>query len=272
MNRIAQYFTFLSCLFFFSFSTQAQVINMDTVIYPLTTTGQTFENYLVSLAWENNPAYRVHASNKLIASKEVQLAKRAWADDWNITLNLNENNLRGSNVDSTRAEAIMLLGSSGFSEASNDLRNLEQLLSANNFPRYNLGLSLNLGSLLTRGLEVDIAEQRLEIEQYTADQDKLEIRSEVYLAYAEYVHTIKVLKNVTKQEQNSKDILDLMKTRFKSGSIDYDKFNASQKDYDRSLEGLIIQEEKVNAARLQIEALIGIPLSLAKFYYEQNNG
>jgi len=250
----------------------AQVVNMDTVIYPLATRGQSFENYLVSLAWENNPEYKIHASKLNIAAKEIKLAKRAWADDWNITLNLNEINLRGSDVDTTRAKAIMLLDDNSFDDASNDLRNLEQLLSNNNFPRYNFGLSLNLGSLLTRGLEVDIAEQNFEIEQFTSDQEKIEIRSEVYAAYTEYNQAIRVLKIVAKQEQTNKDIFDLMKTRFKNGSIDFDKYNASSDGYNRALESLITSEEKVNTARMTIESLIGIPLSLAKFYYDQNNG
>ncbi len=249
MNRSSKTISVFYFLIFFVSTLSAQLVDLDTLVYPITTKGQSFENYLVSLAWENNPRYKIHAANQFIANKEVQLANRAWADDWNILLNLNENNLTNDN------------SSPG-----------TPVVNANNFPRYNFGLTLNLGSLITRGLEVDIAEQQLEIEQLNASQDKLEIRSEVYLAYAEYNQTIKVLKIVTKQEQNTKDILDLMKTRFSSGSIDYDKFNASQNEYNRSLEALITQEEKVNAARLQIEALIGIPLSLAKFYYEQNNG
>lgn len=272
MNRISKSISIFCFLMYCITSINAQVITMDTMIYPLTTKGQSFENYLVSLAWENNPEYKIHASKLNIAAKEIKLAKRDWADDWNITLNLNEINLRGSNIDTTRAKAISLLDRNDFGEASNDLRNLEQLLSANNFPRYNFGLSLNLGSLLTRGLEVDIAEQNLMIEQFTADQDKIEIRSEVYQAYTEYNQAIKILKIVAKQEQTSKDIFDLMKTRFKNGSIDFDKYNASSEGYNRSLESLITSEEKVNTARMTIESFIGIPLSLAKFYYDQNNG
>jgi len=248
MNRSSKTISVFYFIIFFVSTLSAQLVDLDTLVYPITTKGQTFENYLVSLAWENNPRYKIHAANQFIANKEVQLANRAWADDWNILLNLNENNLTSDNNPGM------------------------PVVNANNFPRYNFGLTLNLGSLITRGLEVDIAEQQLEIEQLNASQDKLEIRSEVYLAYAEYNQTIKVLKIVTKQEQNTKDILDLMKTRFSSGSIDYDKFNAAQNEYNRSLESLITQEEKVNAARLQLEALIGIPLSLAKFYYDQNNG
>jgi len=221
---------------------------MDTVVYPLTTKGQSFENYLVSLAWENNPEYKIHASNLNIAAKEVQLAKRAWADDWNIILNLNENNINQKPDPGTT------------------------LVNANNFPRYNFGLTFNLGSLITRGLEVDIAEEQINVEQFTADQDKIEIRSEVYAAYTEYNQAIRVLKIVAKQEQTNKDIFDLMKTRFKNGSIDFDKYNASSDGYNRALESLITSEEKVNTARMTIESLIGIPLSLAKFYYDQNNG
>ena len=133
MNRIARSITTLCCLFFFMSSTFAQMVDMDTVIYPLATKGQSFENYLVSLAWENNPEYRIHAANKLIATKEVQLAKRAWADDWNITLNLNENNLRGSDIDTARARAITILDDSSLGGVANELRGLEQLLTANNF-------------------------------------------------------------------------------------------------------------------------------------------
>lgn len=248
MNRIAKSISLFCCLFFFVASTFAQLVDMDTVIYPITTKGQSFENYLVSLAWENNPEYKIHASNRYIAEKEVQLARRAWADDWNILLNLNENNLTNDNSPGT------------------------PIVNANNFPRYNFGLTLNLGSLLTRGIEVDIAEENLNIEDLNKNQDKVKIRSEVYATYNAYLQSIKILKIVTKQEQTTKDIYDLMTTRFKSGSIDVDKFNQSANEYNRSLEQLIIAQEKVNTSQMELEALIGIPLQLAEFYYKQNNG
>jgi len=247
MNRVLKSISIFCLLLFCNTSISAQVINMDTVVYPLATKGQSFENYLVSLAWENNPTYKIHASNLNIAAKEVQIAKRAWADDWNIILNLNENNIDQGTAMGTPA------------------------IDANNFPRYNFGLTLNLGSLITRGLEVDIAEEQINVEQLTADQDKIKVRSEVYTAYTEYNQAIRILKIVAKQEQSNKDIFDLMKTRFKNGSIDFDKYNASSEGYNRALESLITAEEKVNTARMSIESLIGIPLSLAKFYYDQNN-
>ena len=219
--------------------------------------------------------YKIQASKLNIATKEIQLAKRAWADDWTIVLNLNENNITtmpavGEAIQLTPETKSGLQGVNA-GQLIDILETPEPAVNFNAFPRYNFGLSLNLGSLLTRGLEVEIAEQNFEIEQFTSDQEKIEIRSEVYTAYTEYNQAIRVLKIVAKQEQTNKDIFDLMKTRFKNGSIDFDKYNASSDGYNRALESLITSEEKVNTARMAIESLIGIPLSLAKFYYDQNN-
>lgn len=133
-------------------------------------------------------------------------------------------------------------------------------------------MTLNLGSLLTRGKEVDIAEERLFLEQLNEDQGKFEIRGEVYRAYLVYTQSIETLKIVTKREQNAADIFDLMKTRYKSGSITFDEFNRSQTSYNSALESLNTAQEKVALAELDIQELIGMPLTLAKFYYDENNG
>ena len=257
-----------------SLTIQAQEIDADTLIHPLTTKGQSFENYLASLAWNNNPAYKVFASELKIAMTEVQIAKRAWADDWNITLNLNENNIETSNevpqvsISPTTEQTLMDLN---LDEVTNALQGSGQAISVNNFPRYNFGLTLNLGSLLTRGKEVDIAEERLKIEQFGEDQGKFELRAEVYQAYDEYLQSIKSLKIVAKQEQTSANIFDLMKSRFQSGTINFDDLNQSTQEYNRSLESLNNAEQEVAAAKLAIQALIGMPLKLAREYYEKNN-
>jgi len=276
MNRSTHIILFLFLGFFLSSQTiQAQSVNADTLILPLTTKGQSFENYLTSLAWNNNPAYKVFASELKIAQTEVQIAKRAWADDWNITLNLNENNLNtstegGDPVELSQTTRDVFIGQ-GTEEVIPILENSGQAINVNNFPRYNFGLTLNLGSLLTRGKEVEIAEERLKIEQFGEDQGKFEVRAEVYQAYAEYLQAIQSLKIVTKQEQTSADIFDLMKTRFKAGTIDFDDYNQSTQEYNRSLESLNTAEQKVAAAELAIQALIGMPLKLAREYYEKNN-
>ena len=127
-----------------------------------------------------------------------------------------------------------------------------------------------MGSLLTRGKEVDIAEENIFIEEFNRDQGKLDIRAEVYRAYKEYQQSIRSLKIVTKQEQTAKDIYELMKTRFKSGTVAIDDYNQSASEYNRTLATLNTAEEKVALTELAIEELIAIPLSLAKFYYDEN--
>ena len=63
-----------------------------------------------------------------------------------------------------------------------------------------------------------------------------------------------------------------MKTRYKAGSITFDEFNRSQTSYNSALESLNTAQEKVALAELDIQELIGMPLTLAKFYYDENNG
>jgi outer membrane protein TolC len=62
-----------------------------------------------------------------------------------------------------------------------------------------------------------------------------------------------------------------MKTRFKNGSVDFDDFNQSQDAYGRALAALNTAQEKVTLAELDIQLLIGMPLTLARFYYDENN-
>ena len=81
---------FFLYLFLISFTIQAQILDFNQVIPGEERRPASFEEYLVQLAWTNNPQSKILDNNKAIANYEVDLAKWEWTDNMSAQFNLNE--------------------------------------------------------------------------------------------------------------------------------------------------------------------------------------
>lgn len=246
-------------LFFICNYANGQQVQYDTLITTLDE-AQDFEDYLVALAWMNNPENRILDHNINIAESDIKIARRDWANDIALTFNLNENNLaRRSTL--TNDDVIFL--------ETRDLGYLAALTDLGAFPRYNIGVSFNLGRLITLPKNVDIAKERLEIEKVTLDQTKMKIRSDVLRLYNAHLQAFEIFKIRKKAEQDAEEIFQLMKSRFREGTTTFEEFSRSSSNLQDTRESIIDAQGDVDLTEILLEELIGISLEQARNYFEE---
>ncbi len=262
-------------LIFFLFlvgRTDAQRVDFDSLIMPIDTPSIAFEEYLVQLAWMNNPSNDVYDYNINIAKEDITITKRDWADDIGLTFNLNENNIKSTD-NSIPDASQMSLDAIPISQAElNALdaeRGIVDLGGINNFPRYNLGITLNLGRWITRPNEIRKSKEKLKIEEATLDQAKLEVRAEVLRRYQAYQHTLEIYKVRQEAELDFDQTFRLVKARYKEGTADFEEFSRASSGYQSARESTIIAESDIILAKIDVEEIIGIPLNYAKRFHKE---
>jgi len=244
-------------LFFICNHVFAQQVQFDTLVTTLDN-AEDFEDYLVALAWINNPENKALDHNVNIAKSDIKIARRDWANDIALTFNLNENNIARRQ---TLSETDLQYLSDG------GLGQLAALSELGPFPRYNLGVSFNLGRLITLPKNVDVAKERLEIEKVTLDQTKLQIRSKVLRLYRAHLQAIEIFKIRTKSEQDAEEIFELMKSRFREGSVNFEEFSRASSNLQNSRESTIDAQGDLDLTELLLEEVIGITLKQARDYF-----
>lgn len=254
-------FGFLFALLTANVLVQAQRVNFDTLVYSLDNPSYDFANYLVSLAWENNPENRAFDHHVDIAESDIKIARRDWANDIALTFNLNENNLRPQSVLTDQQREV--LDTAGIDDR------LFNFGTFSPFPRYNLGVQFNLGRLITQPKKVEIARSRLELAKLDSDQKKMIIRAEVMRRYEAYLHEFEVYKVRVNTEQDAQEIFTLMKSRFREGSVRFEEFSRASSDYQQAKEGVLEAQGKIVQAQIDVEEMIGISLESARAYHEQ---
>ena len=116
----------------------AQEVDYNKVIPPGTSPNADFSEKLVRLAWVNYPANKAVQANVKIAEQELTMARWKWLDRITISGNVNEFTLTGGPNEETRARAMF-------------------------YPRYNIGITLSPGMLVTIPAETKRARENLHI-------------------------------------------------------------------------------------------------------------
>ena len=269
----------LSVLLFSSLYMKAQVqtVNFDSLIMPLANPSVEFQEYLVQLAWTNNPENRILDYNINIAEKEIDITKLSWADDVGLQFNINENNDPFNNeIQKASDDALMDVGITQTEldvlDLDRGIRNTNDVASLSNFPRYNLGVTVNLGRWMTLKKEIDLSREKLKIEEAELDQQKLELRAEVIRRYQAYLQTIEIYKIRVQSEEDMLQTYQLVQNRFKEGTADFEDFNRASSAYQGTRESTLGSKGEITQAKIDVEELIGIPLEYAIAFHEREVG
>ena len=73
----------------------AQQADFDAVVIPVDTKARDFSEYLVQLAWLNQPESAIAQDGVKNAQDEVKNTRKEWMRDVQASFNINEGNLRG---------------------------------------------------------------------------------------------------------------------------------------------------------------------------------
>lgn len=238
-NRLVLNLLFSVCLLLnFSNTADGQTIDFSQVVMPEGQRPLTFEDYLVQLAWLNNPQTQILAFEKTQEQKEVELQKMAWMNDVRFNFNINEVSI--SNI---------------FSPDDNNLVI---------YPLYQFSTGVSLGSFTTNRKKREIEEIDVKIADMEANQHKLKIRMETLTRYKKMLLAIETLKVRTKAEEDARNTYDLAQQRFKNADLDLEDLLRASEAYNNLLEKRLTAETEIELAKLALEELIGVKWEVAK--------
>ncbi len=198
---------------------------------------ETFEEFLVQLAWRNTPANRVLEIKQEIAKTETKTARLQWTRSVGFNLGFNQN---ADENDPTMPGTDAIL-----------------------FPRVSVGASLNLNPILTTGYSVRIAKENEKIAEVEKYQGQVDVQEAVRLLYAKYELGKDILKVRVKTEEDARATFELIKELFKNSEVNFEDYNAAYTNYHQSVEAKLEAAAEIRATKIGIEKWIGIPFDEA---------
>lgn len=229
-TRLYKTFTFFSLLIF-SLSLEAQ-IDYDRIVPPPGSRPATFEDYLVQLAWINNPETSIMNLRKSKEEKEVDLKRQSWKDDVQFGFNINEVSL--ANVLNPSSDNLII------------------------YPLYQFSTSVSLGTFTTKKKEREIEEDDLKIADEEANLHKLSIRAETLSRYQKLLLAIETLKLRTKAEEDALNTYNYVKRAFEKLEITLDDMLRTSANYTDATEKRLSAATDVELARLALEEMTGV--------------
>lgn len=207
----------------------AQIVDFDMVVQPIEAKARDLSEYLVQLAWLNNPESAIAQTEVRKAEAESRNRRKEWMRDVQATFNLNEANLRG--VDS-------------FGNVF--------------FPRYNFGLNLNLNRLFTQKDQTYIGKQEVLIAQHKVNLSKLELRAETLNRFARFQLAREIVKTRAIVEQEAYNNFVLIQQLYKTDEKTFEDYSKASSAYYTAQEARIRAESDLLIAKILLEELIGI--------------
>ena len=233
-----------------TFSLHSQSVDFDRVVTPMEFKAKTFEEYLVQLAWMNNPANKILNLEVAIAKEEEKIQRWDWTKDLSAQFNYNE------------AHFI----TDFFPPAADDSDPLVQSLI---FPRFNFGARIDLGTILNYKSEKQLTKLKTKIAESNIDQEKLTLRAKVLEQYQEYLTAEETTKLRLQAEEDANQTYKLATALFKAGEAKMEEFTASATSYFNAKEASLESRSKMQIARIKLEELIGVSLEEAKRFGPQ---
>lgn len=212
----------------------AQRVNFDQVVQPFDQIAEDFEEFLVQLAWLNNPSNDALSYKLNIADQEIRNARLGW---W---------------------EAVGVQVSYNPVTAEIDGQSI--------FPEISYGAVIRLESLITTPGKIRIAKEKFKIAQTDVDQEKLRIRAETLQRYRKYQLALEILKVRTKMEEDANANFQFQSSLFTKTEASFEDYNAAYNAYHTAVESRLKAETDVEIAKIMIEEVIGIPLETAERY------
>jgi outer membrane protein TolC len=229
----------LYLLFLLGFPVFSQTIDYNRIIPAENSKKLDMSEKLVQVAWKNLPTNQILQQRAAIANADVKKTKFAWLDYVTVSGNLNEFNI-------------------------NPQKNADGSTVPNFFPRYNIGASVRLGSIVSIPAERRKAESEARIAEQNLNQAKIALRAEVLRAYANYLTNKELL---ALQNQVSEDALGnftLAEQKFKDGKITFNELNAVTAAYNAEKNRQLQAENKLTLSKIDLEELIGVKLEEVK--------
>jgi outer membrane protein TolC len=127
------------------------------------------------------------------------------------------------------------------------------------YPRYNLGVTVPLGTLLSR-TAVKSAKENIEIGKDNTELIKRNLREQVLTAYKQYVAYTQLIAIQSELANDVKTQLVQIEEKFRNGTASLDVYNTAQKNNNIESAALVDLKLQQELKKLEIEKLIGVKL------------
>lgn len=127
------------------------------------------------------------------------------------------------------------------------------------YPRYNLGFTIPLGTILSR-TAVKSAKENIEIGKDNTEETKRDLREQVLRAYKEYLAYGQLIAIQSELANDVKTQLAQTEEKFRNGTISLDLYNSAQKNNNLETASLINLKLQQDLKKLEVEKLIGVKL------------
>ncbi len=211
-----------------------QSVDYNKIILPDNAANVSFEERLVQLAWQNNPASKIADQGVQQAYEEGRVATTAWSTLVGVTGNLNEFSIK---------------------------RFTDPNAPANQFyPRYNFFVQLPLSLIAQNPHIKKAARARVSVAQNNVNLTKLSLRATVLKLYSEYKKAELVL--LVRKQSSSDDESNylLVEQKFKNGELMVDDYMRAQRGRNDLKIQLAIADNDFKKAKLDVEEIIGMRL------------
>jgi outer membrane protein TolC len=192
---------------------------------------------LFDLAWANYPQNRVKEHQAQKAYYNMKSSQFAWTESVIAQFNLNEANI---NPQATGAVNVF-------------------------YPRYLVGLRLNLGTFVTNPIEAKRAREEYQASLSETDLQKVLLRNEIAKKLEAFKLAKKILKIKTQALEESSTLQQVIKQKFQKSEISFEEYNNSRLSHLQQTENKLTAESEFNVTKIDLETLIGVKIETIRF-------
>ena len=128
------------------------------------------------------------------------------------------------------------------------------------FPRYNFGVSVPLGIIFSKGLDIKSARASVELSKNNQTQLTRNIKADILSKYRQYRNLEARILAQTLVVDDEEAIYLQMKKKFENGQTSFELHNAASKSYNNEVEKKMNLEMQKDLLEFEIERIIGVEL------------
>lgn len=194
---------------------------------------------LVTLALQN-PQLEIADHQIKISKYNLKTAKGWWINNVHLSFNANEFTIK------------RLMG---------EKPNTAGQYYSNYYPIYNMGVNIPIGGIFTQPAQVKAAREQVAIAEAQRNSQYRQIREAVLSAYEDYLASKELLTVQSQITESSYNDFLQAKRQFRNGQISVDEYNVAAASYHSQLKSRISAQHNFNLDKIQLETIIGVPLS-----------
>lgn len=230
LNKSNIIFILLFLCFYHTSSAQENVSSKETMLYNVS---DAYLQQLIDTAKKNYPRLQVYDKRIENAQTEVKRAKAGWFDALSFSYLYSPNNA------TTIVDPNLLNG-------------------------YQVGMFVNVGSMLRRPADIKKAKTDVEISKAEKAEYELNITALVKQRYYLYIQALSVLKLKAQALMDVESTMQQVKYKFEKGEETLESYNKDLVSYEDRIQGKMEAESSLLIAKSNLEELLGTNLENIK--------